>query len=188
MNDNKVDQQGATSGRDIVGRDAIYNVYSSGLIKSEKIKELVFRLDKEIGADETRSNWIDSLQFFEEPYSPDGVIGLEAKLKKCQCEHKLFLAMRQKELFVKFLNKYSLYGAAQELLALCLHHVHQEFETHVHPACGIATTVELDQIIASKVIQAVVDEYGFGTFALNHGLVSGMTYWLAERCYVRWHK
>jgi salicylate hydroxylase len=24
-------------------------------------------------------------------------------------------------------------------------------------------------------------------FALNHGLVLGMTYWLADRCYVRWH-
>jgi hypothetical protein len=41
--------------------------------------------------------------------------------------------------------------------------------------------------VSEKVVQAVVTEYGLGTFALNHGLVLGMTYWLADRCYVRWH-
>lgn len=185
MDSNDVNQKGAQSGRDMAGRDI--NNYNINLIKNERVKELVARLDREIARDETRDQWIETLEFFEEPFAPDGIIGLEAKLKHGGREDKIAMALRQKELFVKFLNKYALYGAAQELLALCLHRIHLEFETHVHPACGKSPIAEVDQLIASKVVGAVVEEYGLGTFALNHGLVLGMTYWLAERCYVRWH-
>ena len=187
MTDNKVNQKEASAGRDIAGRD-IYNNYNVNIIKNEQVRELVARLDREIASDETRDQWIDSLQFFEEPYAPDGVVGLEAKLNAANLSDRYLLALRQKELFVKFLTKYSLYGAAQELLALCLHHVHQEFELHIHPVCGTTPTPELDEIISDRVVRTVLGEYGFGTFALNHGLVSGMIYWLAERCYVRWHQ
>jgi len=179
-----VNQGGANAGGDIVGRDKITNVH---MIKHQQVRELVERLTKEMEKDEIQQQWIDNLAFFEEPYAPDGVIGLEAKLEKCGRPDKIPLAIRHKELFVKFLTKYSLYGAAQELLALCLHRIHCEFEAHVHPVCGEATVTKLDQIISAQIIQKVVEEYGLGAFALNHGLVLGMTYWLAERCYVRWH-
>jgi hypothetical protein len=186
VDQNEVDQRNASAGGSVIGRDD-NSVVHINLTLNERVRELVTRLDREIASDEVRNQWIDSLQFFEEPYAPDGVIGLEAKLEKCGKPEKLVLALRHKELFVKFLSKYALYGAAQDLLALCLHRVHQEFESHVHPVCGEATTTQIDQIIASRVIKAVVEEYGLGTFALDHGLVLGMTYWLAERCYVRWH-
>lgn len=186
MDKNDVNQRNANAGGNIIGRDD-NSVVNINLIRNERVRELVTRLDREIASDEMRDQWIESLQFFEEPYAPDGIVGLEAKLNKCGRPDKLILALRHKELFVKFLSKYALYGAAQELLALCLHRVHQEFESHVHPVCGEATITEIDQIIASRVIKSVVEEYGLGTFALDHGLVLGMTYWLAERCYVRWH-
>lgn len=186
MNRTEVNQRGASAGGKIVGGDD-NSVVTINVAQSERIRELVNRLDREIASDEMRDQWIDSLQFFDEPYAPDGVVGLEAKLKHCGRPDKIGLAMRHKELFVKFLSKYALYGAAQELLALCLHRVHQEFESHVHPVCHTSTSLELDQIIADRVIKAIVEEYGLGTFALDHGLVLGMTYWLAERCFVRWH-
>lgn len=169
------------AGRDIITTNNI------NIIKNERVRELVQRLDIEIERDEVRDQWIESLEFFEEPYAPDGVLGLEAKLQRCGRPDKIQLAIRHKELFVKFLNKYALYGAAQELLALCLHRIHQEFESHVHPVCGETPITALDQLISTKVVTTVVEEYGLGTFALDHGLVLGMTYWLAERCYVRWH-
>lgn len=185
MDANAVNQRGATAGGRITGRDDnSVNVWLPG---DGQVSVLVKQLDREIHADEFREQWIDSLQFFEEPYAPDGVQGLEAKLVKCGRPDRVKLALRQKELFVKFLSRYSLYGAAQELLALCLHRIHSEFETHVHPHCGVANGTEIDQIVAERVVKAVVAEYGLGTFALNHGLVMGMTYWLADRCYIRWH-
>lgn len=185
LNSNDANQKGARAGHDLAGRDI--NHYNINLIRNERVKELVARLDREIARDETRDQWIETLEFFEEPFAPDGIVGLEAKLKHGGREDKIAMALRHKELFVKFLSKYALYGAAQELLALCLHRIHLEFDTHVHPACDQTPISEVDQLIATKVVSAVVDEYGLGTFALNHGLVLGMTYWLAERCYVRWH-
>lgn len=185
MNDNDVNQSQANAGRNLIGRDD--NSITNVLAENVQVRLLVERLDREIAGDDVRNDWIDSLQFFDAQYSPDGVRGLEAKLAACGRPDKLLLALKHKELFVKFLSKYSLYNAAQELLALCLHRVHLEFESHVHPKCGEASVTELDQIISGRVVAAVVAEYGLGTFALNHGLVLGMTYWLAERCYVRWH-
>jgi hypothetical protein len=182
---NRADQKGASAHK-IMGRDD-NSVTNINLIRNDRVRDLVMRLDREIASDETRDQWIESLQFFDEPYAPDGIVGLEAKLEKCGRPDKIVLAIRHKELFVKFLSKYSLYNAAQELLALCLHRVHQEFESHVHPKCGEVTIQEIDQIISERVLKSVVEEYGLGTFALDHGLVLGMTYWLAERCYVRWH-
>lgn len=185
MDKNDVNQRGASAGGNLVGRDD--NSVRIMLSPDGQIGLLVKQLDREIHADELREQWIDELQFFEEPYAPDGVKGLEAKLTKCGRPDKIQMALRQKELFVKFLSKWSLYGAAQQLLALCLHRIQAEFDTHVHPHCGSVDGLEIDQIVAEKVVKAVVVEYGFGTFALNHGLVMGMTYWLADRCYVRWH-
>jgi hypothetical protein len=185
MDSNDVNQRGANAGGNLVGRDDnSVNVWLPG---DSQVSVLVKQLDREIHADEVREQWIDSLQFFEEQYVPDGVKGLEAKLEKCGRPDKVMMALRHKELFVKFLSRYSLYGAAQELLALCLHRIHAEFENHVHPACGSSDSTEIDRIVSEKVVQTVVAEYGLGTFALNHGLVLGMTYWLADRCYVRWH-
>ena len=185
MSDNSVDQSGATAGNKVVGRDdKSVTVYSGGNVH---VRELVRKLDTEIASAKLRNNLIDSLQFFEEPFAPDGVLGLEQKLAKSGQAEKIPMAVRHKEMFAKFLSKYALYGAAQELLALCLHRIHLEFETKVHPKCDDMSRSELDEMILSDVIHCVVKEYGLGTFALNHGLVLGMTYWLAERCYVRWH-
>lgn len=185
MNDNSVDQSGANAGSKLVGRDDnSITVYSGG---NPHVRELVKKLDNEIAFDNLKNDLIDSLQFFEEPFAPDGVLGLENKLEKSGQASKLPLALRHKELFAKFLSKYALYGAAQELLALCLHRIHQEFEAKVHPKCDGLSPQQMDDVILKDVVNCVVEEYGLGTFALNHGLVLGMTYWLAERCYVRWH-
>lgn len=183
---NDVNQRGAQAGRDLAGRDI--NNFNIRLIKNERITELVARLDREIQRDETRDQWIETLQFFDEPIAPDGVVGLEAKLKHSGRERKIDSALRHKEMFVKFLTRYSLYGAAQELLSLCLHQIYYEFDTTIHPICGNLSPYDIDQIISSRVVNKIVEDYGLGTFALNHGLVLGMTYWLAERCYVRWHE
>jgi hypothetical protein len=185
MTDNSVDQSGASAGNKLIGRDDnSVTVYSGG---NQHVRELVKKLEVEIASERLKNELIDSLQFFEEPFAPDGVLGLEKKLEKSGQASKLPLALRHKELFAKFLSKYALYGAAQELLALCLHQIHQEFEAKIHSRCDGMSPQQMDELIITDVVNCIVKEYGFGTFALNHGLVLGMTYWLADRCYVRWH-
>ena len=187
MDYSRVNQSGASAEGDIAARD-ITKTYNVRVERNDQVRELVRRLDREVLRDEQRQEWVESLEFFEEPFAPDGIVGLEAKLAKAGRVDKIPMALRHKELFVKFLSKWALYGAAQELLALCLHRLHSDFETQIHPQCGNFDSRQIDQIISQDIVTEVVREYGLGTFALNHGLVLGMTYWLAERCYVRWHE
>lgn len=168
----------------MAGRDYYESNIQPKLSHVEKLVEL---LEREMEKDETRGSWIESLEFFENPYSPDGVVGLEAKLEKVGRSGELILALKYKELFAKFLSRYALYQSAQELIALCLHKVFHEFENRVHPVCGTLSQVELNEIIAAHVVEPLFKEFAYGAFNLHHGLIQGMIYWLADRCFLRWH-
>jgi hypothetical protein len=168
----------------MAGRDYYENTYAP---KPSHIEKLVALLEQEMQKEELRDTWIESLEFFETPHVPDGVEGLEAKLEKVGRSADLQLAFRFKEMFAKFLDRYALYKSAQELIALCLHKVFYEFEHCIHPLCGEMSLAELDGLIAERVVAPLLEEYASGTFSLNHGIVQGMIYWLADRCFVRWH-
>lgn len=112
---------------------------------------------------------------------------MENKLRKAGRESSIILAYKYKEMFAKFLTRYGLYNAAQELIALCLHKVFYEFESNVHPVCHHVSQDETDIIVAEKVVNPLLSDYVAGSFTIKHGLVLGMIYWLADRCYVRWH-
>jgi hypothetical protein len=180
---NKVNQTGASAEK-IAGRDYYDATFHP---RASHVERLVSLLEREIASQETREDWIESLEFFQQPYAPDGVVGVEEKLRKVGREKSLLIALRYKEMFAKFLTRYALYQAAQELIALCLHKVFFEFESHIHPHCGSISQSEIDAIVAEKVVKSVLDEYASGSFSLNHGIVQGMIYWLADRCFVRWH-
>jgi hypothetical protein len=181
---NRVNQKGA-SGEKVIGRDSYEITHNYG--KRGHIEELVAILEREMERDERRDGKIESLEFFDERWAPDDVVGLEQKLRKVGRESSIMLALKYKELFAKFLVRYSLYGAAQELIALCLHKVFYEFEQNVHPVCAVLSQDEIDHIVAEKVVAPLLADYVAGSFTINHGLVLGMVYWLADRCYVRWH-
>ena len=174
---------------DLAGRDIDKSVHVHANVHPQlsHIQKLVELLESEMMKADMRSTLIESLEFFESPYSPDGVAGLSAKLQKAGRGPDLTLALRYKEMFAKFLSRYALYGSAQELIALCLHKVFYEFEHRIHPVCGDLTHSELDEIISAHVVEPLFKEYAYGAFSLNHGLIQGMIYWLADRCFVRWH-
>lgn len=180
--------KGNTAGKNLVVGSLNENNFLAQSVASENVKALVAALDREIEKNDHRDDWIDDLQTFQEPYVVDGIKGLEEKLSVAGLEHKRVYAIHQKERFVKFLERNSLFHSAQQLLAFCLHEIFSNFEAFVHPRCGQLDEVELHQLIAERVVQRVLDQYSYGSFSLNHSLVWGMIYWLAERCYVRWHQ
>jgi hypothetical protein len=183
------DFSNAQAGGSIVGGSLtqITN-YTGATALSGSIKDLVLKLQKEIDEDHKAAGWIEDLLFFEENAPDDDIEGLEAKLKAGGMSQKSGIALKQKEMFAKFLEKRALYGAAQQLLALCLHRIFADFEAHVHPNCGKLQPDELHLKIHDKIICPVVEEFCQGAFNINHSLVFGMIYWLADRCYVRWHE
>jgi hypothetical protein len=181
-----VNQKGASAEGDNVGRDkvTVTNVYGGA---APVLQNLWDKLAEEIRTETTTRDWVDSLQFFKDKIAPDGIAGLEEKLKHAGRDSDTLMAMRQKEMFVKLLTRYELFGSAQEILAFCLHRIQHEFDTFISPRLGELTKANIDALISERIVYPVISDCGAGVFQLNSGLVLGMIYWLGEQCFVRWH-
>ncbi|MDY7782092.1 ABC-three component system protein, partial [Burkholderia pseudomallei] len=96
-------------------------------------------------------------------------------------------ALRKKEAFSKLLAEWQAYPSAQQIIAYFLTKVETLFEAEILPFLGNTDPAQIDHIFAEKLIEPVLAEMACGPFMLNYHHVSGMIYWLAEQCYVRWH-
>ena len=108
----KVDQAGATARGDIVGRDKIEQHYHP-LERPGVIEQFLQKLQKEVENNECVRETIEALSHFHSRRSHDGVDGLEAKLKAANRSDEYLDAIEKKELFVKLLERWSLYASAQ---------------------------------------------------------------------------
>lgn len=183
----RVSQDSAQAGHDIVGRDKIethIHVPSSG---PSVVETLLRKLQAEIEKNEQVRHTIDSLAHFHERKSPDGIDGLEAKLQAAGRSRELMDALEKKEMFAKLLEKWSLYASAQEIFAYLLAKAEYEFNYIIYPQIPRLEPVQVNQLVSAHIIEPVIKECGAGVFTLNHSLVMGMLYWLAEQCFVRWH-
>ncbi len=131
---------------------------------------------------------IDGLQYYYKKHSEDGVEGLENKLDHAQRSHQKFKALSKKELFAKELERLSYYRSAQEIFAYFLSKVDYYFETEVMPHIDNLPCDQIDCLVRTKVVEPVLSEAGGDEFLLNYNHVLGMVYWLAEQCFIRWHK
>jgi hypothetical protein len=93
-----------------------------------------------------------------------------------------------KEMFVKLLEKWSLYASAQEIFAYLLAKAEYNFNYLIHPKIDPANVVEINQLIHDKIVMPTIEQCGASVFTLNHGVAMGMLYWLAEQCFIRWHQ
>lgn len=189
---NEVDsnQAKARAGRDLVGGNQVKigNYISMTAAQKRPIAALLERLQKEIELDEKVAEHIEALRYFETRRSLDGIDGLEAKLIKSGQNVKIMWALEQKEQFVKALEKWSLYSSAQEIFAHFLGRAYYEFGERILPNLGSLSPAEIADIFDARFVQPAVDECGAGLLVVNHAIAIGMVYWLAEQCFVRWHK
>lgn len=146
------------------------------------------KLAHEIATNEETRQQIDTLQLYFERRSHDGVEGLEAKLEHSGRADCKLDAFAKKELFAKLLTRYSLYASAQEIFAFMLARADTRFRTYVLPRVDELSISEIDALVISDIVEPIVEEIGFGPFNVNDAIVAGMVYWLAEQCFVRWHK
>ena len=131
---------------------------------------------------------VEGLQRFYSRRSVDGIEGLEAKLTAGSRSHELLDALEQKERFSKLLEKWSLYASAQQIFAYLLAKAEHEFRMVVLPQINILDEVCINRLVSERIIYPLVDEVGDGVFNVDPGIVMGMVYWLAEQCFVRWHR
>lgn len=185
----KIDQREATAGGDVVAGDKIvHNHFQDTSTPTSIVEKLINNLHSEMQKNAEIRHRIESLQYFYERKSHDGIDGLEAKLTAGGREDELYMALEKKELFVKLLEKWSLYASSQEIFAYLLAKIEHEFSMFVFPKISTLSQTDVNQLVSDRIVSPTINECGVGAFTLNHSIVMGMIYWLAEQCFVRWHK
>jgi hypothetical protein len=184
----RVDQKGAIAGVDVVAGDKITNVNIVNPKSNGKIELLLAKLTNEIDSNERVRDTLDSLSRFHKKRTIDGIEGLEAKLKAGGREYEIYDAFEKKELFSKLLERYSHYASAQEILACLLARVEYSFQSFIYPQIDGLSIVELNELVDFRIIDPTINDCGVGVLSMDHSVAMGMIYWLAEQCYVRWHK
>lgn len=185
------DQAGACAGGDITGRDKITNTNNFDFSRSAsapKIQALKARLIAEMERDHQVGAIIEDLQHYHNRRgAPDGIEGLEPKLRAAGRDYEILDALEQKERFAKLLSKWSLYASAQEifvhLLALSVH----EFRMSIQPIIGQLDRQAYNELVTYKIIRPLMDEVGDCPLSMDAVVTMGLYYWLAEQCFVRWH-
>lgn len=185
-----VDQSGASAGGDLVGRDKVttYETHNHFGVRRTQIEGWLEILAIEMKDNKRVQDMVDSLQYFHKKHSVDGINGLEAKLKHAGRASQYGKALRRKEHFSKLLDKYSHFGSAQQIFALLLSKIDTSFDSEILPYIDQMKPAEIDQLVNSKLIDPIVAEIGAAPFLVDYNHAAGMVYWLAEQCFVRWHK
>lgn len=182
----KIDQSGAEAAGDIVGGNKITIAYP--LSPAGKAQRLMQLLEEEMGNRAEIRHIIDGLQLFYIQHSKDGIVGLEAKLTHVSKDDDILIALEKKELFVKLLNKFGKYESAQRLFAYLLAKIESEFNARIHSQITTLSDADVTMMTAGIIVNPIVAECGYGPIDIDHHTVMGMLYWLAERCFVRWHQ
>lgn len=182
-----VDQRNASAGRDLVAGDS-YTQHFHTTPRRSVVDSYSERLAREITEDARCNEVIAELQYFIERIAPDGIVGLEAKLLHVGRQGQISEALRQKELFVRLLARFSLYQSAQIILAHLLSRAEFIFRTYILPHVAETDRAAFDKLIYEHIIEPLVDEATGSELAINHHVAAGLVYWLADQCYVRWHQ
>lgn len=136
-------------------------------------------------------SFIEELQMFQDRRTDEDIVGLDAKLVKADRKDQIAYAQEKKELFAKLLLKMQHYPSAQKLFAYFLARINDVFENHISPYASFPDMdrPKIDSIIEEKIILPTLADMGTGFqhFILTHAHIRGMIFWLADRCYVRWH-
>jgi hypothetical protein len=186
-----VDQSRASASGDVIGRDKLSVNIEQVVVQSPPactVAILKQKLATEVGANQLVDTIIDDLARYYERRSTDGIDGLEAKLKHADRHGEVQYALDQKERFQKLLAYWGHFQSAQMIFALALCKVEYLFDQLVRPNIGILPEAKINEIVCDKIVLRIVDEIGVDVFHIDAGQAAGMVYWLAEQCFVRWHK
>lgn len=176
-------QQGAKAGGNIAGRD-----YYSIEPKKGVVEKLLVKLREQYECSEQTQLTIDELARYHMRRAPDGIDGLEGKLKASGRSGYYDEAIEKKEMFAKLLEKWSLYSSAQEIFVHILAKAENEFTHVIYGQIPTKSPEEINALVIERIVNPIVEECGGDLLSVNHNIVQGMIYWLAEQCFIKWHK
>ncbi|MBP2568171.1 hypothetical protein J2766_004782 [Agrobacterium tumefaciens] len=170
------------------GRDVIKNYYS---VSSSQVAGWLKLLESQIESQnkDARDKFVQSLQFFVDRRDEADVVGLKDKIEKSTFKIDYYSALKKKEEFSKLLMKYQEFSSAQELFAYFMSIIHDVFDEKICPIIGELSYLDMQKIVDDQIIDKIFNEIGDGSdmLLINRNHVRGMIYWLADKCYVRWH-
>ena len=82
----------------------------------------------------------------------------------------------------------SLYSSAQKIFAVFLAKTESTFTHVIHPKIANCSESEVNQMIIDLIAEPICVECDGEDLLITYDTVFGMVYWLAEQCFVRWHK
>lgn len=176
-------QQGSQAGGSIVGRD--YNNFEA---KRSVVEKLLLKLQQQYQCSEQTQTTIDELARYHTRRATDGIEGLEAKLKASGRIDYWDEAIEKKEMFAKLLERWSLYSSAQQIFVHILARAENEFTQVIYGQIPQKTQEEINALVIERIVNPIVEECGGELMSVNHNLVQGMVYWLAEQCFIKWHQ
>lgn len=171
----------------MVGRDKFTTTHVTALPPKGMVERLLLKLQQQVAEDEKTQETIDELARYHRKRSVDGVEGLEAKLLKAGKDGCRLDAIEKKEMFVKLLERWSLYHSAQQIFVHILARAENEFNGVVYLQIPEKTESEINALVIDRIVGPVVEECGYEVIEMSHNIVHGMVYWLAEQCFIRWH-
>ncbi len=182
-------QSGSNVGQNQIGGDQnnIGAVYIGGAFQSAlllQLEKLKLQVDKDEQCTETNVR----LKRFYNQRNYDKIVGLIDKLKAGAREDEIEDAIEKKEIFAKILERYSHFSSAQEIFACLLSRAEYYFNQFLRPQLGSISLLDYNVILDEKVIQPTVADCCASILEIDHTVAMGMIYWLAERCFIRWHK
>lgn len=178
-----VNQQGAKAGGNIAGRD-----YYSQESKKSVVEKLLLKLKEQYDCSEQTQTTIDELARYHTRRATDGIDGLEAKLNASGRFGYYDEAIEKKEMFAKLLERWSLYSSAQQIFVHILARAENEFTHVIYGQIQTKTHEEINALVMDRIVNPIVEECGGDIMSVNHNIVQGMVYWLAEQCFIKWHK
>jgi hypothetical protein len=175
---------------DVLGDNAvkIENQFNIQLPQSASvIEKLLYKLQHEIEHNIQYNDTIVRLQRYHGGVAHDDIRGLVAKLTHSGRSAQVDIALEQKEEFAKLLETWSLYQSAQEIFVYLLARAENIFTTEVMPDLGVLTIGQANKQINRDIVGPIVEECAVSVLQIDHVTATGMLYWLAEQCFIRWH-
>ncbi|WP_170432976.1 ABC-three component system protein [Ruegeria arenilitoris] len=189
--DTTVNQSHSQAGGDIAGGSISKSYhFSSHANAYEAIDKLAAKLRAEVDDEQTVDGTIANLAYYKRRREAvDGIVGLECKLKAGKRLDLWEDALDQKVEFERLLEEWSLYASAQEIFAHTLAKIERTFKRQIKPHLHEVSHDAADKLIDELIVYPVVNECSkVDHFFVNANRALGMLYWLADRCFVRWHR
>jgi hypothetical protein len=184
---NTVDQSNASARGDLVGRDK-WEINQYAAPAANPLGVLLEKLKAEVESDQQAKECLAELEQYHQRSAHDGIEGLQAKLERAGRADELEWALKQKEKFVKLLTEWSLYASAQELFVYLLGRADYEFTVFIRPKLEEIAAEEINEMFKTRIVEPTVAGCAGAVVSISHPVAMGMIYWLAEQCFVRWHK